>query len=246
MLARVLKNQDNNNFAAFNFPEIGNGKSASKNHDAFIIPNLDEIKFAEKKLISADEQFVHVPNVEEIIQQARDEAAQIIHEAETNSAIIHETAREKAVGEVEAKFEAEVAERVSEIRGQLAATIEEISALSNEITNQVEPQLVELALAVAKRIVGREVTIDREIALTLVKVSLAKLHNRAVAEVHLNPEDFNFVETHREKLDFRGSLELVEDKSISVGGCLIHTETGDIDARIESQFDEIAHGLLGN
>jgi len=88
------------------------------------------------------------------------------------------------------------------------------------------------------------VTIDREIALTLVKVSLGKLHNRSIAEVHLNPEDYAFVQAHLEKLDFRGSLELVEDRSISVGGCLIHTETGEIDARIKSQFDEIAYGLL--
>ena len=100
-------------------------------------------------------------------------------------------------------------------------------------------------LQVADSVGDREVTIDREIAFTLVKVSLGKLHDRAVAEVHLSPEDFTYVQAHREKLDFRGSLDLVEDRSISVGGCLIHTESGDIDARIESQFEEIAHGLMG-
>lgn len=244
MLARVLKSPEINNFAAFAFPEIGVGKASPKNHEALIIPNLEEIQFVEKATELAVEQLVHTPNVEEIIRQARDEAAQIIGEAEANSVMIAEAAREKAAGEVAAKFEAQVAARVTDIRGQLAATIEEISALANEITSQVEPQLVELALQIAKKVVGREVTLDREIALTLVKVSLAKLHNRSIAEVRLNPEDFNFVLAHREKIDFRGSLELVEDKSISVGGCLIHTETGDIDARIEAQFDEIAHGLF--
>ena len=119
-----------------------------------------------------------------------------------------------------------------------------IVGLQAKSQTAVGNELVELALDIAKKIVGREVTIDREIALTLVKVSLEKLHNRARAQVHLHPEDFAYVESHREKLDFHGSLEIIEDRSISVGGCLIHTETGDIDARIESQFDEIAHGLL--
>ena len=126
----------------------------------------------------------------------------------------------------------------------LANTIAEVGSLGSEMAASVEHELLELAIQIAKKIVAREVTIDREIALTLVKVSLAKLHNRSIAEVHLNPEDYSFVKNHLDKLDFRGKIDLVEDKSISVGGCLIHTETGDIDARIESQFDEISHGLL--
>ena len=107
-----------------------------------------------------------------------------------------------------------------------------------------EPE-VELALEIAKKVVGREVSLDREIALTLVKVSLKRLNSRAAAQVHLSPDDFAFVDAHREKLDFHGSLEIIEDRSVSPGGCLVRTDTGDIDARIESQFDEISHGLIG-
>jgi flagellar assembly protein FliH len=241
MLAKVLKKQEAATFMPFSFPEIGEPKSQPKSVNEFVVPRLDEFQFEEQ--IIETEPFDSL-DAEDILQNARNEAARILAQAEANGEIIEQVAQEKAVHEAKAGFETEVAERVAEIRGQLAETIKEISALSEEITARAENDLVELALQIAKKIVGREVTIDREIALTLVKVSLGKLHNRAVAEVHLNPEDFAFVEAHREKLDFRGSLELVEDRSISVGGCLIHTETGDIDARIKSQFDEIAYGLL--
>jgi flagellar assembly protein FliH len=244
MLARVFKNQESTSFPTFFPPEIGGGHSEPKKINQFIVPDFDEFEtVGEIKEIDVESSF-SAPNLEDILQQARDEAARIIRQAEENSEIIRQVAHDKGINEAKENFETEIAERISEIRVKLAATIEQISGLSNEITKNVEPEVVELALHIAKKIVGREVTIDREIALTLVKVSLSKLHNRSIAEVHLNPEDFNFVENNREKLDFRGSLKLVEDISISVGGCLIHTETGDIDARIESQFDEISHGLL--
>ena len=247
MLAKVLKNNSVNSAMPVSIPEIGGINSESRNIKEFVFPSAADFQITEEfdELNSEPETGADIStNAEEILENARHEAAKIISQAEENAVNIALAAGEKAESEVQSRFAEEVAASAAEIRQQLAETIERISGLSSVITNRLEADLVTLALQIAKKIVAREVTIDREIALTLVKISLGKLHNRSVAEVHLNPEDFSFVQAHREKLDFRGSLELVEDRSIPVGGCLIHTETGDIDARIESQFEEIAHGLL--
>jgi flagellar assembly protein FliH len=242
MLAKFLKGPENPGFKPYRMPELNGGNPQSGNVDSFTIPEYDDLRYG-TNLVEPDA--IALPSADSILQNARTEAARIVAEAENNRAIIEEAAHDKARHEAETGIDNEVADKVADLRAQLLSTIEEISSLSADVTAQAEKTLVELALQIAKKIVGREVTIDREIALTLVKVSLSKLHNRSIAEVHLNPIDFVFVQTHREKLDFRGSLDLVEDRSISLGGCLIHTETGDIDARIESQFDEISHGLLG-
>jgi flagellar assembly protein FliH len=184
-------------------------------------------------------------SIEDILQEARDEAAQILAQAEAQSQAIEQAARDRAKIEVRAELEAESQTQVADLREELAATLAEISGLREEITAQAETQLVELALEIAKKVVGREVMFDREIALTLVKVSLSRLQTHSAARIHLHPEDFAFVNAQRERLNFHGALEIIEDRSISLGGCLIRTETGDIDTRIESQFEEIAHGLLG-
>lgn len=253
MLAKIVKGDNNSEFSPVAFPVLGGAESASRHQNRFVVPDLSELSSINTEVLneipveeeSADEISAHQTiNVEEIKKNAHEEAARIIAQAESDAAAIAEAAYEKATQEIYAKFETEVAAKADEVRLELARTIENISGLAEEISARHEKEIVELALQIAKKIVGREVTIDREIAFTLVKVSLSKLHNRAAAEVHLSPEDFNFVQSHRERLDFRGALDLVEDKSISVGGCLIHTESGDIDARIESQFDEIAHGLF--
>lgn len=229
MLAKVHKKENPTSFAPLSLPRFGDLGVGTNGHDE--VPHSDGY---------GDDGSAAV----EILRNAREEAARIIANARETSLGLSQAAEEKTEQEVEAEIESAVAERVADIRGRLTETIEHISALADDITSRAETELVQLALQIAKKIVRREAKIDREIAFTLVKVSLNKLHNRSIATVHLNPEDLAFVEAHREACEFRGSLELVGDASISVGGCLVHTETGDIDARIESQFDEVARGLF--
>ncbi|CAN5363138.1 hypothetical protein BH10ACI2_BH10ACI2_06530 [soil metagenome] len=246
MLAKVIKSGTESSVSLpFSIPTIGAEKEPSYGLGEFVLPSVDAFEY-QAGPIDTDwtAETTGSLTADDILQHARDEAARIIAQAEEHSAIIEQVAADKAEHAAQANLEAKIADRVAGLRTQLAETIAKVGQLSSQMTANVEQDLVELALQIAKKVVAREVTIDREIALTLVKVSLGKLHNRSVAEVHLNPEDIAYVKGHIDKLDFRGSLELVEDKSISVGGCLIHTETGDIDARIESQFDEISHGLL--
>ncbi|MEZ5425392.1 MAG: FliH/SctL family protein [Pyrinomonadaceae bacterium] len=249
MLAKVVKKNSTVNLTAFKLPELGGSENDRRDSGQFVFPQpleFDNQNPPANQGFFEEKDEGHVPTEEEILGAARQEAEKIIAQAEKDREMIQQAAKEKGLQFAQKKIEEEVAAQVTEMRQRVTETIEKISGLQSEITAGAEKQLVELALEIAKKIVGREVTIDREIALTLVRVSLSRLQNRAVAKVHLHPDDFAFIQTHREKLDFHGSLELIEDRSVSVGGCLVHTETGDIDARIESQFEEIAHGLLGN
>ncbi|MEP7074843.1 MAG: FliH/SctL family protein [Acidobacteriota bacterium] len=234
MLAKVHKKNDAPVFAPFSLPRFGDATGRTHGYGA---QDLDDVQHALSAydLNSSDA-------VDEIIQNARDEAARII--AEAKNSIQHDAPGSMSDVEIQSEIDAAVSKQVAEIRGRLADTIEHISSLADEITSRAEKDLVDLALKIAKKVVRREVTIDREIALTLVKVSLSNLNSRTVATVHLNSEDLAFVEAHRDACNFRGALSFVEDQSISVGGCLVHTETGDIDAGIGSQFDEIARGLF--
>jgi flagellar assembly protein FliH len=241
MLAKVVKKDFASGILPYSIPEIGKSQNDFENVQQIDSPDFEPFDETENLSETFDE-----PNIENVLQKAREEAARIIAQAEQDKQMIEQAAEEKGLQNIEEKVREEVAKEVDEIREKLTETISEISSLQGEITSRVEIELVEFALNIAKKVVRREVTIDREIALTLVKVSLEKLHNRTLAQIHLHPNDFAYVESKREHLDFHNALELIEDKTISPGGCLIHTETGDIDARIESQFEEIAHGLLDN
>ncbi|MCY7345028.1 MAG: hypothetical protein LH614_02320 [Pyrinomonadaceae bacterium] len=245
MLTKIIKNKTGGEIVSFSMPEIGTAIK-SEGTSKFAFPVFTSLEKPDEMHGGA----ASLTTVGDVLQNARDEAAAIVAQAEKDKEIIEQAAFEKGSLEAKATVETEIAERVAaqanELREELTATIEKISSMAGDIAERIEKDAVEMAIEIAKKIVGREVSLDREIVCTLVKIALGKLHHRSIAEVRLNPEDFAFVEANREKLGFRGALELVEDASISVGGCLIHTETGDIDARLESQFDEIAYGLLEN
>lgn len=243
MLARVVK-KDSSEYAVTPFFAFD-----SNTADAVEAEIVEEFDLSQRVETAVPQNNLPVPvnhsSFEDILQTAREEAAQIIANAEEQSKAIEQAARDRARAEVRAELQEEANAQVADLREELAKTLAEVSGLRNEITSQAENELVELALEIAKKVVGREVTFDREIAFTLVKVSLSRLQTHAAARVHLHPEDFAFVQSHRERLNFHGALEIIEDRSVSLGGCLVRTETGDIDARLESQFEEIAHGLLG-
>ncbi len=124
----------------------------------------------------------------------------------------------------------------------------EIGKLRSRLYHQVEREVVKLAVEVAKKIVHREIQADREIIQTLVKVALSHVAEKSAVTVHLHPVDYSYILEHRAELSSGGDedreVALLADKSIERGGCLIQTECGDIDARIEEEFREVERSFF--
>jgi flagellar assembly protein FliH len=173
------------------------------------------------------------------------EAEQIISSARGLAVEIESQARENSHQLIAAEVQKEITSRIDPWQAQLADTLTEIGDLREAITTRAERELVRLAIEIAKKVVHREVTIDNEIVMTLARIGISRMHNRVAATIHLHPDDFAYVTTRRDSLEAGHALELIEDRSIGRGGCLVQTEMGDIDARIEQQFAEIERAFLG-
>lgn len=241
MSAKLFKNQNQGlAFARFVLPELGGDGAPAHGVSNFSFPSFGI------ELPQTEESGFHQPasQPEANLSHAESRAAQIIREAEENASLIEQAAHDRGLSQAEAKITAQVSAQVADLREQLAATISEVSNLYAAIAAQAERELVELALEIAKKVVHREITIDREVALTLARVTLERLDSRTAASVHLHPEDCAYVSANLEKLGFHGAIELIEDRSIAAGGCLVRTENGDVDARIDQLFDEVSRGML--
>lgn len=168
---------------------------------------------------------------------------------------LHEAARiEKAAyesgfrqGEMAGLESAE--KKVAPLMKRYADAVLEIAKLKPAVYARVERDVVKLALEVAKKIVHREVNVDREIVQTLIKVALSHIAIKSPVTIRLHPADYNFVLEQRTASVPLGEsgldITLLADKSIERGGCLIATECGDIDARIEEEFREVEHAFFG-
>ncbi|HVC21713.1 MAG TPA: FliH/SctL family protein [Vicinamibacterales bacterium] len=129
---------------------------------------------------------------------------------------------------------------------RLGRTLEEIDGLRAQIIAQTERQMVQIALAVAKRILHREVSIDQDLVVAIARVALDRLGETANATIRLNPDDCAALATRR-GAEWAGSrVTVVPDAGVSRGGCRVESEFGFIDAGVDAQFEQLVHGLLGD
>jgi flagellar assembly protein FliH len=136
------------------------------------------------------------------------------------------------------------ATRAEAMLSRLAQTLGQLGTLRVEMMHKTERQLVELALAIAARIIRREVTIDGELLVAMARVALDRLGETTQATIRLNPADYA-------RAGVTGSAEhpsvrIVPDPHVRPGGCLVQSEFGLIDASVDQQLAEMTSALLGD
>lgn len=128
---------------------------------------------------------------------------------------------------------------------RLTDTLQELVQLRNQLIHQTERQMVELALAVARRVVHREVTLDPDLLIAMARVALDRLGEAAQITVRLNPDDFQATGAARAAQLTASNVKVVADGRIPRGGCRVESTMGVLDAGIDAQIHEIAQALLG-
>ncbi len=155
------------------------------------------------------------------------------------------------------KARAEESESLIEIeRQQLQARTQHLEQLLtaladpvSQLDKEVEDQLVELVLAVSRQLIRRELKADpgQIIAVVREAVSLLPVAAREY-RLALHPEDAALV---REALAMDESdgdrpWTIVEDPTLTRGGCRVVSEASYIDATVERQLAAVAATLLGD
>ena|SRR6266550_2710905 len=136
------------------------------------------------------------------------------------------------------------ATRVDGMLRRLAQTIEELGALRNEMIHRTERQAVQLVLAIAERIVQREITLDRTLLLGMARVALDRLGEYGSATIRLHPDDYQAIGAKGSIDD--AAVQVVADPAVSRGGCHVQSDFGFMDVSPESQFRELARALLSD
>jgi len=106
-----------------------------------------------------------------------------------------------------------------------------------------EREAVELALAIAKKIVCHEISINKKAVINIVKEALKKIVDHKKIIIRLAPSDIRTMKDAKiQASSLTENLEnviLEEDETIMDGGCVIETDLGEIDARIENQIQAV-------
>jgi flagellar assembly protein FliH len=145
---------------------------------------------------------------------------------------------------------AESQNAVEQLKTQVAKLEKVLAALGRplqEINEQVEQQLMTLALTIARQLVRRELKTDPAQVIAIIRetVSLLPAAARDV-RVHLHPEDAAIVRERLAAPTADRAWTIIEDPVMTRGGCKVTTDTALIDARMETRLNEVISAMLGD
>jgi flagellar assembly protein FliH len=130
--------------------------------------------------------------------------------------------------------------RLEPLLESLRRLLAEVEGWQIRACRDLEKELVQLALGVARKIVGRELQVDPQTVAGIVRDVLSRVEHAEQITIRMNPADLDCLEELKprilESLADAGRARFEADASISSGGCRVESDCGDIDARIEQRF----------
>jgi len=152
-------------------------------------------------------------------------------------------ARQAGFREGEAASRTAAQNEIRPLIERLAGTIDELAALRPRLREQAESDLVRLAVAIARRVVRRELTIDPQAISGLVKAALEQISAGERIRVRVHPQDEGTVRSFLVAAGRAASIEVAGDAALERGSAILETERGNLDASAETQLAEIERGL---
>jgi flagellar assembly protein FliH len=176
----------------------------------------------------------------QLVADAREAAERVRREAQQQGQVL---ARDAALRQCREELDRRLATALPAL-GQAVACLEREKA---QHLRHCERHVVRLAIAIAERLVRRELDRAPEITLSLVREALDLAASSERISLHLNPDDCETLRDSLAQLTTQRSstqrLEIVSDPAIAAGACVVKTEFGTIDQQFQSQLARIEEEL---
>lgn len=156
--------------------------------------------------------------------------------------------REQGRQEALAQRQAELAEQTASTQQAMATLAERLRDQGRVLHEQARAGVVRLACAIASRVVRKVAREDGALAQRTLEqaIELASAHGHVTIQVHPLDADAirQFLPGVVSTLAGLGDWEVVGDESVGRGGCVIHSQRGELDARLATQLDRMERELL--
>jgi flagellar assembly protein FliH len=138
---------------------------------------------------------------------------------------------------------AEARARTEQAVEAFAAAERSLAELHDRYVAETEAAAVDLAFQIAEKVIGATIASDREAVLGVVSGALLRTTDRDHLVLEVNPGDFELVRDSAAELAARlggiSRMEVVSERRVEAGGCVVRTEAGEIDARVSSQLERV-------
>ena len=126
----------------------------------------------------------------------------------------------------------EESERHAEIAASVGPIAQELDGLRHRLIRQSAEDVAELALHMARRVVGETLAVHPQALRKLVLDAIERLPGDDEITVRVRPEDLEVVDQH---LPTRRSVRVIPDEGIE-GGCVVEAQCGEVSSSIDTAF----------
>lgn len=183
----------------------------------------------------------HMPDLEQMDRrESREDALSSIHGIETAEREGYEkgfAAGEKAgyaIGEQKAEI----------ILEKLEAVLRDTANLKETLVKQLEPQVVALAFAIARRIILRELTITPDEIAHIAREALKKVDRTGRITITVHPSLYDLFMAHRpELLTVHPDIVIDTDPSLTTSGAVILGQADAVVTDIDEQLNTLFRSL---
>jgi len=187
------------------------------------------------------------------LNQVKLKAAEIVKQAQKDGEKIRQKAaiegRQQAEDDARKRLKAEVDQQAATLLPALKQIVQELTNNKQQWMQQWERSAIDVAVAIAEKVIRREVEHAPQISATLIRETLQMAADCGEIHIRLNPQDLASMDRGDDmvcdELKKLASSQIIADKSVTRGGCLVETKYGSVDNRIESQLTRIQEELGG-
>jgi flagellar assembly protein FliH len=127
---------------------------------------------------------------------------------------------------------------------RLTESIAGVDEYRNRLYRQTEVDAVRLSVAIARRVLRRELTVDPSAIEGLVSAALQRLQSQETCRVKMHPDYITSLSAAIERMGMTAKVEVVADPAQEPGAAVFEMPRGNLDASIDSQLREIERGLV--
>jgi flagellar assembly protein FliH len=136
----------------------------------------------------------------------------------------------------------QAAAELQPVMDRLSRSLADLASVRSRVRKTAEADLLKLAIAIARRVLHRELTLDPGSIEGLIRVALEKLESRELCRVRVHPDQEPVIRTLLARFS-AAPVELIPDGTLQIGDVLFETAHGTLDGSIEAQLQEIERGF---
>lgn len=221
---------------------------------------VEEIFGDSDEVISEEEEEKESPRSPEeeaflILERAKASANELVEKTKHDGVEIERRSREEGYKKgydegYELAYKEGLEAGRKELEGIVSAlrtALQGITELKKDLHRETEEEIVEIIIGALRKILMDEVQTNPETVFSTVKNALKRARDKERIIIRVNPEDIQTIKNHKqellEQIDGIKHLEFEEDSKIGRGGCILESDSGKIDARLENQLMAVEQAL---